>query len=544
MSGFAFLRGLAIGAVGLLVFAAPAAAAGILPPANPASNVSLNIDTSVCALSGTGTPTTTPACVASDLAQINAARAVEGVGAMILPSDYDQLSGPDQQFVVINLERVDRGLAPIIGLTDDLDALAAKGAGFGVDPPLPQSGVTWAGAIWAGGFPSTLEADFGWMYDDGPGSDNLDCTSPSAAGCWGHRDIILSSGYGPGPLVAGAADGLGSWGTEYAMVLAQPTTALPTLNYTWAQAVAAGAGVAVAPAAPSGPAPTRLAGPDRIGTAITVSQATWKSVGSTGSGKQASAAIVATDATFPDALAAVPLAAADNGPLLLTDPTSLDPRVLAELQRILTPGANVVLIGGSSALSPAVGSAIAGAGFTVQHIAGTDRFSTATAIADALGDPSVVLEADGMNFADALTAGPAAVAAHGVVLLTNGPVQSAETEAYLQAHRAVTYAIGGPAAAADPSATPLVGTDRYATAAMVASKFFTSPPVVGIATGSDFPDALAAGAQLAQSGSPLLLVGQSGVPAPTAAYLAANPASQPTVYGGLAAISQSLLNLL
>ncbi len=60
---------------------------------------------------------------------------------------------------------------------------------------------------WAGGFASTLEADFEWMYDDGLGSGNLDCTSSDQSGCWGHRHDILWSFSGPIAMGAGYATG-------------------------------------------------------------------------------------------------------------------------------------------------------------------------------------------------------------------------------------------------------------------------------------------------------------------------------------------------
>lgn len=37
-----------------------------------------------------------------------------------------------------------------------------------------------------------LAAMYGWMYYDGPGGFNLDCTSSDSSGCWGHRDNILA----------------------------------------------------------------------------------------------------------------------------------------------------------------------------------------------------------------------------------------------------------------------------------------------------------------------------------------------------------------
>ncbi len=50
-----------------------------------------------------------PAAVAA----INHARASEGLPALALPRDYWQLSPPQQQFILVNLERTSRGLSPL-----------------------------------------------------------------------------------------------------------------------------------------------------------------------------------------------------------------------------------------------------------------------------------------------------------------------------------------------------------------------------------------------------------------------------------------------
>jgi putative cell wall-binding protein len=281
--------------------------------------------------------------------------------------------------------------------------------------------------------------------------------------------------------------------------------------------------------------PVRLAGADRVATAISVSQSSFASVGA--SGTHAGAVIIAVDNTYPDALAAVPLAAAAQAPILITNGTTLDPRVSAEIARVLPLGGEVYLIGGVQALAPAVAQAVESAGYVVTRLAGPDRFGTAVAVADALGDPTTVFEADGDNFADALAAGPAAAADHGVVLLTDGTNLPLATATYLAEHAPTRYAIGGPAAQADPGAIAIVGADRYATAAAVAVTFFSNPAVIGFATGVTYPDALAAGAQLGAGDSPLLLVGTNSVPASTAAYLAADSSALPMVYGGSAALS-------
>jgi hypothetical protein len=141
-------------------------------------------------------------CITSALGDIDNARSGEGVPAMQLPADFAQLTVPEQLLVIANLERVDRGLTPLTGLSAGLDANAAQGAADDADPvPNPLYGYEW-GSNWAGGYPSSLVDDFLWMYDDGPGSGNIDCESAGDTGCWGHRDNILAS-YGA-PIMMGA----------------------------------------------------------------------------------------------------------------------------------------------------------------------------------------------------------------------------------------------------------------------------------------------------------------------------------------------------
>jgi hypothetical protein len=211
---------------------------------DPRANVNPAPDyTNACAQSGVDD---SARCLAAVLAAVNHARALEGVRPMVLPSDFAQLSVADQQFVAVNLERVDRGLPPFVGLTAPLNANAKRGADVANDPP--DLGKTYAldDGEWAGGSVNGLDADYGWMYDDGFDSGNLDCTTRGAAGCWGHRKGILDD-FGSGPnLVMGAAfdpttdthsGDVG--GTSMAVTMAVADTAPHVFTYTWAQALAA-----------------------------------------------------------------------------------------------------------------------------------------------------------------------------------------------------------------------------------------------------------------------------------------------------------------
>ncbi len=140
-------------------------------------------------------------CTDAVLAAINNARALEGISAMILPTGYFGLSPTEQLFVVINLERVARGLAPATATTDQLNSAAQQGAVTNSDPQISNAAISW-GANWAWGEPNVLAADYVWMYDDGFGSPNITCNAPSSSGCWGHRKNILVN-FGSGATYAG-----------------------------------------------------------------------------------------------------------------------------------------------------------------------------------------------------------------------------------------------------------------------------------------------------------------------------------------------------
>lgn len=148
----------------------------------------------------------------------------------------------------------------------------------------------------------------------------------------------------------------------------------------------------------------------------------------------------------------------------------------------------------------------------ITRIAGQDRFETGALAAQRLwplGADTVVL-ATGGDFPDALAGGAVAAAADAPLLLTASaqllPATAAALEA-LSPERVVI--LGGPAAVSPqvesqvralssrPSVERIAGASRFETAELAAAAAGRSGsgPVV-VATGSDFPDAVAAGALL------------------------------------------------
>lgn len=283
------------------------------------------------------------------------------------------------------------------------------------------------------------------------------------------------------------------------------------------------------------PQVVRRAGDDRIATALTTS--TSRAPGSTVTVYLASAR------SFPDALVGTPLADRDGAPLLLNERTGLDPRVAAEINRVMVAGGRVRLLGGEEALGPEVAEALGRAGLNVDRIAGKDRFETAALIAAELGDVDRIFLATGRKFPDVLAAGAAAAVTNGAVLLTDGPTMPDATAAAIEAYDGELVAIGGAAAAAASAVTSrdLVGKDRYETAVLVAATFLPDATSIGITSGTNFPDALSGGVDIARLGGALLLTDPDRLPTTTRAHLTAHPATLILLYGGPLAVSDPVL---
>jgi len=230
-------------AIALLASSAPALA-NSWAGSDPASNFAMPYIPQLCWDPPTGDPTG-PACIDWSVSVLDQARASMGLPAYVLPTDFDSLSPAQQLLVLTDADRAAYGLAPIPGLTDQLDQDANGGVQANTDP-WPSSG-SWMAytSNWAGGYVNVVLAYFGWMYDDGPGSGNQDCTTADPGGCWGHRhDVLWEFDASGGPTAMGAAAGSYAAGTpSYAMLLVQGSDSSyqPAYTYTWNQAVSDGA---------------------------------------------------------------------------------------------------------------------------------------------------------------------------------------------------------------------------------------------------------------------------------------------------------------
>lgn len=196
---------------------------------------------------------------------------------------------------------------------------------------------------------------------------------------------------------------------------------------------------------------------------------------------------------------------------------------------------------------------------TVDRLYGANRYETAANISAATFAPGVptVYVATGSDYPDALAGGAAAARDHGPVLLVGRDSVPAATAAELTRLRpnrivvlggtgVVSAAVQEQLGAYAPGGTVrLAGADRYATAAAISrSTFAPGAPVAYIATGRNYPDALAGVPAAGLQGGPILLVTPTGIPAPTVRELERLAPQRIVVLGGIGAVANKVVTTL
>ncbi|HHU11561.1 MAG TPA: cell wall-binding repeat-containing protein [Intrasporangiaceae bacterium] len=186
-----------------------------------------------------------------------------------------------------------------------------------------------------------------------------------------------------------------------------------------------------------------------------------------------------------------------------------------------------------------------------ERLGGSDRYATSVEISKATfpTTSSLVFLASGETYADALVAGAAAGSKNAPVLLTREKEIPAVVRAELTRLEPATIVIVGgraavsPAVAEDAKEWGVVerwsGANRYATAKRVAQELFSDTATKAVlASGEDFPDALAGGVSTSVLDGPLLLTKSSDLAAETIDYLKGlNGLTEIVILGGKGAVS-------
>lgn len=299
----------------------------------------------------------------------------------------------------------------------------------------------------------------------------------------------------------------------------------------------------------------RVAGADRVQTALAV----------LGKGNWGDTAILAVSTDFADATTGATLAGPLHAPVVLTGGKSLEPQVREALSKAGMK--QVIILGGTGAISEAVSQELTQNGMKVERIGGQNRYETATLIAQRVmqeapakaAEPKPVFVADGTNFPDAIAIGNVAAQKGGVLVLSQHVKLEKFTGAYLEKAGLTTssklaqdgksgqppqlFGAGGPAVqaliGAGYQAQAVSGKDRYETAAKAADLLPESHKSVVI-NGQHFADTLAGGA-LAANQQAVVILTQANVLPDVSREAIAKRSQNIWVIGGAGAVSDQVL---
>lgn len=290
-----------------------------------------------------------------------------------------------------------------------------------------------------------------------------------------------------------------------------------------------------------------LQGPNRYQTAVKISRSGWAD--------GSNVVLLARGDGFPDGLSGVPLAYKLGAPILLSNSKTLNEDTREEILRL---GAEkVIILGGSGAISEEIEAELVDIVETVTRLGGNNRYDTSALIALELAQDEKLKGAfivTGEAFPDALTAGSYAAIQGLPVLLTKSkdmPQVIRQTLAALEVEQ--TVVVGGYGAVSEavfatlPAPVRVSGNNRYETALALAEMFLPDDiQQVYIATGLDFPDALAGGALAARGNSGVLLLpGKTGqLPLCLEEYLGTGEINSVVIFGGPGVVCEAVKDSL
>lgn len=293
----------------------------------------------------------------------------------------------------------------------------------------------------------------------------------------------------------------------------------------------------------------RIFGTTRIGTSLAIAE---KILAQTG---EIHEVVLANGWNYADALAGTAFAVQRNAPILLTDGEYINEGISDAL---FNWGIRKVwILGGEMAVNNIVEGQLEMDGYEVERLSGETRYDTAAAIASKLdGASKDIFIVSGESFPDALSIAPVAGMKNAAVLFAraNGSLPDASKE-YLEKHPDCDIKIiGGPNAVDEALETELdglgltehariFGENRYVTSCEVYEEYadIFDSGIVTVASGIDFPDALAGAVCSALNHAPILFSNgidpQRDTEALIDELIYENKCTEAYIYGGPSAVS-------
>lgn len=282
----------------------------------------------------------------------------------------------------------------------------------------------------------------------------------------------------------------------------------------------------------------RIYGSNRYETAIKISERDFD---------MATYAVVASGEKYADALVGGTLAVQGDGPIFLTSKNAIDKATLREIKMLNIK--KVFLLGGENTISKTVEQDINKIA-EVERLAGKDRFETANKIAtarykisfphfeNAMGDLSASISPK--SFADALTAAPFVAQLKtdaDIYTYLNFYGNSLPPYMVIGGHNSVPKL--------DSEEYRFYGSNRYHTAVEVAKAYKThlnkDIKTVVLASGINYPDALASAPLVVNQDGVLLLTSPNKLSEETRKYIKEQKVQKVIIVGGKNSVSNQVV---
>ena len=282
---------------------------------------------------------------------------------------------------------------------------------------------------------------------------------------------------------------------------------------------------------------SRISGSDRYETSALISKQYFKN---------ADTVVLASGINSADALVSASFAKINKAPILLSSKADIPSSVENEISRLKAK--NIVIVGGNSSISPAVEKKLKDAGYKVSRISGSNRYETASILAQRvrdLGGSNKAILINGEKSADALTVSSLATKSDIPVLLVNSRKIDSSVKSKLDSWNVNELLIVGGSGSIPNSIVNnirankkrrIAGADRFDTAIEIAKESYSNPKTVMLSNGYNAIDALSAGAVTEKAQAPILLVRKDSIPSKVRSMVD-NNSSKAVFLGGVNTIS-------
>jgi putative cell wall-binding protein len=285
---------------------------------------------------------------------------------------------------------------------------------------------------------------------------------------------------------------------------------------------------------------SRLSGANRYTTSADISKEGWT---------QSTTVIIATGRGYADALAASSLAKLKNAPILLTQASALNANVITEIKRL--KASQAILVGGTGVIGNGVENQLKSLNVGITRVNGTDRYDTSRKVAEMVGVNNGIIMATGLDYPDALSIAPISGIKAIPILLTPKDSMNLGVEQFIKSKGVpVSYIVGGTGvicsaiASSLPHNNRLGGSNRYETNLIINKKFENDLnfDTIYLATGSDFPDAVAGSALAAKNNAPIFLVGNDSISSEIISFLISKNVKHVVALGGTDVVSDKIVS--